>query len=200
MSKDPVDNIVWLPARDLKPNLYNPNVVFNTELTLLEESILRTGWVQPILVNTGLIIIDGFHRFSLSLISDKLRSIYAEEVPCVVLDVSDPEAMMMTIRMNRAKGKHAAIKMADIVQQLIDDYGLGPKDLMEGMGMTASEVELLYDGTLLKHVDWQSKKYSRAWIPIETRHHTHEELVEMGVESEEESEFERESEDDGNAG
>lgn len=199
MSKEPVDNIVWLPARDLQPNGYNPNTVFNTELRLLEESILRSGWVQPVLVNTNKIIIDGFHRWSLSCISNKLASKYAEEVPCVVLDISDAEAMMMTVRMNRAKGKHAAIKMADIVQILIDKYEMTPQDLVDGMGMTTSEIELLYDGTLLKHVDWQNKEYSRAWVPVETRNHTHDELVTMGIESEEDSEFERDSDDDGNS-
>lgn len=198
MSKEPVDNIVWIPARELKPNSYNPNVVFNTELNLLEESILRNGWVQPIVINPNKIIIDGFHRYSLSMISQKLQSKYAEEVPCVIVDISDAEAMMMTVRMNRAKGKHAAIRMSDIVQTLIDEHGLTPEDLISGMGMTDSEVALLYDGTLLKHVDWQSKKYSKAWIPVETRFLSEEELREMGIESEESVEFERESEDDGN--
>jgi len=198
MSNEPVDNVVWIPARELKPNGYNPNTVFNTELTLLEESILRDGWVQPIIINGNKIIIDGFHRWSLSCISDKLASKYAEEIPCVVLDIPDDEAMMMTVRMNRAKGKHAAIKMAEIVQILVDDYGRTPEDLVEGMGMTLSEIELLYDGTLLKHVNWQNKEYSKAWVPIETRFYTHEQLVNMGVESEEDSDFERESDDDGN--
>lgn len=198
MSKEPVDNIVWIPARELKPNSYNPNVVFNTELNLLEESILRNGWVQPIVINPNNIIIDGFHRYSLSMISKKLQSKYAEEVPCVIVDISDAEAMMMTVRMNRAKGKHAAIKMSDIVQTLIDEHGLTPEDLISGMGMTESEIGLLYDGTLLKHVDWQSKKYSKAWIPVETKFLSEEELREMGIETEESTEFERESEDDGN--
>lgn len=199
MSKEPVDNIVWIPARELKPNSYNPNTVFNTELTLLEESILKDGWVQPIIINPNYIIIDGFHRWSISCISEKLASRYAEEVPCVIVDKTDAEAMMMTVRMNRAKGKHAAIKMADIVQTLIDDHGCTPDDLVQGMGMTLSEIELLYDGTLLKHVNWQNKEYSRAWVPIETRFYTHEQLVDMGVESEDESDFERETEDDGDA-
>jgi ParB-like chromosome segregation protein Spo0J len=197
MSKEPVDNIVWIPARELKPNSYNPNVVFNTELNLLEESILRNGWVQPIVINPNKIIIDGYHRYSLSLMSAKLQSKYAEEVPCVIVDISDAEAMMMTVRMNRAKGKHAAIKMSDIVQELIDKYELSVDDLVSGMGMTESEVGLLYDGTLLKHVDWQSKKYSKAWVPVETKHLSEEELREMGIETEESSEFERESEDNG---
>lgn len=195
MSAEPVDNIVWIPSRELNPNSYNPNTVFNTELKLLEENILRHGWIQPILINKNNIIIDGFHRWSLSMISEPLKSKYAEEVPCVVMDIPDHEAIMLTVRMNRAKGKHAAIKMSSIVQQLVDDYGLSVEEMVDGMGMTKSEVELLYDGTLLKHVDWQNKKYSKAWVPIETRHHSHEELVEMGIEEPEE--FEREAENDG---
>lgn len=66
---DPINSIQWLDAGTLKANHYNPNVVMNTELRLLERSILQTGWIQPILVNANRIIIDGFHRWSLSKIS-----------------------------------------------------------------------------------------------------------------------------------
>jgi len=33
----------------------------NAEMNLIEKSILKTGWIQPILVNTNRTIIDGFH-------------------------------------------------------------------------------------------------------------------------------------------
>ena len=47
----------------LQANGYNPNVVLKTELELLEFSVLKTGWIQPILVSRDYVIIDGFHRF-----------------------------------------------------------------------------------------------------------------------------------------
>lgn len=165
--KDPIDNIVWLPSRELNGNSWNPNHVFNQELKLLEQSIIRDGWTQAISVNTNNMIIDGFHRWRLSMDSAVLVSRYAEEVPCVVLDKSDRDAMMMTVRMNRAKGTHAAFRMSELVQTLVDDWGVTPEEMIEEMGMTPGEVELLYDGSLLKRHKLEKYKYSNAWVPVE---------------------------------
>ena len=54
---NPIDNIKWLDANELNGNDYNPNVVFTPELKLLETSILKTGWVQPILISKDKTII-----------------------------------------------------------------------------------------------------------------------------------------------
>ncbi len=173
--KDPIDNVVWLPARELWANGWNPNVVFNTELRLLEETILELGWLQSILINPDKMIIDGFHRVQLSISSPRLQSRYAEEVPCAVADLSIPEAMMMTVRINRAKGQHVAYKMSDLVKTLVDEYGATIDDMVTGMGMTKSEISLLYDGTLIKRKELQTREYSKAWVPVETTHLSQEE-------------------------
>ena len=47
---DPIDKIEWRVANELNSNNYNPNVVFNKELKLLELSILKQGWIQPVLI------------------------------------------------------------------------------------------------------------------------------------------------------
>lgn len=173
--KHPIDNVQWIPSRELKANNYNPNAVLNSELKLLEESILSNGWVFPIVVNPNNIIIDGFHRWQLSLTSQKIRERDAEEVPCVVVDISDREAMMMTVRMNRAKGQHVAFRMSDLVQSLVDDYDVTPEEMIQKMGMTPGEVELLYDGSLLKRHKLKDYKYSNAWVPVDTDHLSEEE-------------------------
>ena len=108
---EPIENIQWLHASKLDSNDYNPNVVFTPELRLLEWSILKNGWVQPVLINKGHLIIDGFHRWRLSQDSKKLKKKYNGLTPCVVLDINRPEAMLLTIRINRAKGTHTALKM-----------------------------------------------------------------------------------------
>lgn len=167
--KHPIDDIIWLESRKLQGNSWNPNVVFTQELNLLEESILTMGWIFPIIVNRNYVIIDGFHRWMLSTTSQKIRERDAEEVPCVVVDIDDREAMMMTVRMNRAKGTHIAFRMSDLVQDLIDNYGVTPEECIQKMGMTPSEVVLLHDGSLLKHHKLEGYKYSNAWIPVETK-------------------------------
>jgi hypothetical protein len=164
---DPIDSIQWLEATTLKANHYNPNVVMNTELKLLERSIMQTGWIQPILVNANRIIIDGFHRWSLSKISESMRERYAGKVPCAVLEIPDWKAMLLTVRINRAKGSHIAFKMSALVRELVDKHNVSPEQIVIEMGATNDEVNLLLQENVFKQRDIQNWKYSKAWKPIE---------------------------------
>ena len=164
---DPINNIVWLKAHDLKANHYNPNVVLNSELRLLERSILQTGWIQPILVNTNGVIIDGFHRWSLSKLSEELQSRYKGKVPCAVLDIPDWKAMVLTVRINRAKGTHIAFKMSGLVRELVNTHKIPPEQVVIELGATDEEVNLLLQENVFKQKDIQNWKYSKAWKPVE---------------------------------
>lgn len=139
------------------------------ELRLLETSLIKTGWVQPILVSPELTIIDGFHRWALMQESKPLRERYAGKLPCAIIKCSEPEAMMLTIRMNRAKGSHVAVRMSDIVQTLINTYGLTRGEIMEGIGATKDEVDLLYQDSIFEAKGMANYRYSKAWVPRETR-------------------------------
>ena len=57
-SKEPIDNIQWRDSKSLEANGWNPNVVFTPELKLLERSILKCGWIQPIIINPDGMVID----------------------------------------------------------------------------------------------------------------------------------------------
>lgn len=165
--QQPISNIEWKLAKDLNPNDYNPNRVLAQEFKILVLNILRFGWIQPILINKNNIIIDGFHRWKLSMDSEELYKKYSGRVPCVVMDIDDREAMLLTIRMNRAKGVHEASAMAKIAKKLIDDFGMTPKILQTELGMSDREIELLLSDTVfdIKNIDeWQ---YSKAWYPYE---------------------------------
>ena len=166
---DPINEIYWLEASELKANHYNPNVVFNAELRLLERSILKTGWVQPVLINTGRVIIDGFHRWKLSQDSPAIRERYNGKVPCAVLPVGDDQAMLLTIRMNRAKGTHVAVRMSSIVKDLIDKHHLDPDQIAQEIGATRDEIDLLYQDSIFKAKNLAEYKYSKAWEPREVK-------------------------------
>lgn len=163
--KHPIDSIEWVPVDDLQANSWNPNFVYTQELRLLERSILQQGWIQPILINRERLIIDGFHRASLAKTSKAVRSLTSGKVPCAVLDVSTAEAMMLTVRMNRAKGSHIAIKMHELVAELVTVHGQTPKYIAESIGATADEVELLLQDGVFKALKIEEHKYSTAWIP-----------------------------------
>jgi len=165
---DPVDHIEWRDGETLNPNFWNPNVVFNPELHLLERSILRTGWVQPILINPDGIIIDGFHRWRLAMTSKPLLQRYRGRVPCSVIDVDELGAMLLTVRMNRAKGSHIATRMHEFVTRLLNDFHVDPTWLAQEIGATKEEIDLLTQENVFKARKLQDHRYSRAWYPIET--------------------------------
>lgn len=161
----PIDNIKWIKATELKANDYNPNVVFNQELKLLELSLKKNGWIQPILITQDNEIIDGFHRYSLCKMSKDVSDLHNGEVPCAILNLTEPERMLLTIRINRAKGSHVAVKMSHIIKTLIKEYGLDPKYVAENIGATKEEIDLLMMDDVFKKLDIQNYKYSKAWGP-----------------------------------
>ncbi|WP_372672558.1 ParB N-terminal domain-containing protein [Amycolatopsis kentuckyensis] len=176
---DPLDHIRWVDADQLDANTWNPNRVHGTELKLLARSMLTTGWIQPLLVNPDGLIIDGYHRWRLSSsggadghgkwkrLAAQVRERWGGRVPVAVLDVDRPTAMLMTIRINRAKGTHVAVSMSEIVRELIAEHAMDPQEIATEMGATLDEVNLLaQDGVFaVKGIkDWA---YSPAWYPAE---------------------------------
>lgn len=165
---EPISQVQWLDAGDLLANSWNPNIVMTQELKLLERSMLITGWVQPILCTPENLIIDGFHRTMLSRESAALKKRYGGKVPCAVLDIDRGQAMVMTIRMNRAKGSHVAVRMSEIVRELIDVLHYDPQEVAVEIGATADEVELLRQDGVFKMKSIDKHVYNRAWYPRET--------------------------------
>ncbi len=166
---DPISNIEWRLAASLKANEYNPNVVHSPEMKLLERSILMTGWVQPILIAADGTIIDGFHRATLARSSPALLEAYSGRVPCAVLQVDRPQAMILTIRMNRAKGTHVAVRMSEIVHELVQQHGLTRAAIALELGATLAEVDLLLQDGVFKAKKIAQHQYSKAWYPRESR-------------------------------
>jgi ParB-like chromosome segregation protein Spo0J len=166
---EPLSRIEWRRADGLRSNDYNPNVVFTPELRLLELSILRHGWIQPVVIREDGTIIDGFHRWALSRDSKALRAKYGGQLPCVVFKLSDEDAMLLTIRMNRAKGTHVALRMAHLVKRLVDGCGADPDYIAREIGAPRAEVDLLYQDNLFKARKLDQAPYSEAWAPAESR-------------------------------
>lgn len=166
---DPVTNVTWRHVSSLRPNAYNPNLVLEPELRLLEHSILTSGWLHALLVTPAGTIIDGFHRFMLSVESPALQARYKGQVPCVVLDIGEAEAKALTVRINRAKGSHAAARMSDLVKSLIDEHGWTPARVATEIGATRDEVDLLYQDSIFKAKNMDKYRYSHAWVPLDVK-------------------------------
>lgn len=167
---EPLEHLRWMHWSKLKANDYNPNCVQKEELRLLELSILLTRWVQPVLVRAGdLEIIDGFHRWSLTRDSRALLDRYGGHLPVVTLELSRPQAMLVTVRMNRAKGQHVALRMSDLVRELVEQHGLSGEEVATGIGAHPGEIDLLLSPGAFKARNLKDVPYSKAWVPYEER-------------------------------
>jgi len=167
VGEHPVDRIVWRDVDELHTNQWNPNIVHGPELRLLETSILETGWVQPILTTAAGLVIDGENRLSLARSSKAIRKRDGGRVPCAILDITEAQAMLLTVRINRAKGTHVAIRMSELVKSVIDEGGIDPDEVARQLGATRAEVDLLYQDDVFKARDIPNRRYSKAWIPVE---------------------------------
>lgn len=167
MESDPLFNIQIVEAKSLKPNHWNPNRVLKAEYDLLVNNMISLGWVQPIIINKNNIIIDGFHRWRIAQDVQSIVDKYEGKVPVVVLDIDDRQAMIYTIRMNRAKGVHASNGMQAIAKILVKEYKMTEQELEYELGMSSTEVELLLSDSVLTARNSKDWKYNKAWYPIE---------------------------------
>lgn len=165
LSEHPISQIEWIHVSNLKANDYNPNVVMKQELKLLKLSLLSQGWIQPILVTEEGVIIDGFHRYLLTHEDNEVDALTAGFVPCVKMNLTEAERMLLTIRINRAKGSHVAFRMADIVKKLINECEYTPKQVAQQIGATKDEIDLLLQEDVFKKLDIENHQYSKAWYP-----------------------------------
>jgi ParB-like chromosome segregation protein Spo0J len=134
MAKQPVSKnfhtlerveIVWKNVNEIEPNNYNPNRQSDMDFELLCRSIEEDGFTQPILINkdTGKIV-DGEHRWrACRILSQQPGKERFAMVPCVITDMTPEQAMISTLRHNRARGNEDLNRAAAVIQEL-DEMGV----------------------------------------------------------------------------
>lgn len=162
----PLSGIQWVDPNNLTHNSYNPNHVFKPEMLLLKISLLSSGWTQPVVAREGGVIVDGFHRWSLSKTDPDIRAMTGGKVPVVFLssEMEEGDLMMATIRHNRARGKHSALLMGSIIRDLIDTHGYTSDEVKVKLGMEEEEVTRLYTLSTSPE-DAGSESFGKAWVP-----------------------------------
>lgn len=163
----PIDNIKWVDVNLLRANDYNPNVVLTQELNLLKFSLLRQGWIQPVLalLNDNQII-DGYHRWWLCSNDKEVSAMTNGKVPVVYFDMDEAKRMCLTIRINRAKGNHIALKMHEIVYKLHNTYSMSIDEIGKEIGANKKEVELLLAEGVFAVKNIKEYQFSKAWKPV----------------------------------
>lgn len=169
----PINNVRWIHTDDLRSNAWNPNHVLGPEFVLIKKSLMTNGWIQPVLVSeevdgdgkTYYEIIDGFHRSTMTKIDAEVAAMTGGRVPAAVLRLSVAERMMLTVRINRAKGSHQASLMHKLIKGLIEDHGVSIDEVCAGIGASPHEVERLMMDNVFVKLDIENHTYSQAWRP-----------------------------------
>lgn len=144
----------------LYANDYNPNRMPDTEMNLLKESILKFGFIFPIVASWDkekqkYRIIDGYHRF------EALKRIGADEVTIVDMNLNYHDAVQLTVLMNRIKGLHQVELMSDLVLKL-ENLGLEDSEICDNLGMEAEEYLRLKQQLGIAHA-FKNHEYSSSW-------------------------------------
>lgn len=163
---EPVDFVRWVKNDDVHANDYNPNSVAPPEMKLLEHSITKDGYTQPIVTwpNDGIEVVDGFHRHRVGKESAAVRTRVHGYLPVVQIRPTQEDKndrMAATIRHNRARGAHKVESMSEIVVELKRRFWSDER-ISKELGMDGDEVLRLQQITGLASV-FADEDFSEAW-------------------------------------
>lgn len=160
-------NIVDMPIDSLRLFDWRTNYVLKPDMDLLKLSLKDFGWLQPIIVRAAdSRIIDGAHRW-IAAQDEKVAKKLGSAVPCVIVDCDEIDAMVMHIRMNRARGEIFARPFSKLMRKIVLSDKYDPEELEDILVMSVDEVDLMLSGGLLKQRKIPEHTYSRAWVPVE---------------------------------
>lgn len=166
--REPVDCVLWVRANEVQANDYNPNSVAPPEMRLLQMSIMRDGYTQPIVAwpaeSGGWEVVDGFHRNRVGREVGAVRKRVRGRLPISVINpdrTSREDRIAATIRHNRARGRHQVDAMADIVLDLAR-RGKDDAWIANELGMDPDEVLRLKQVTGLAEL-FADREFSEAW-------------------------------------
>lgn len=161
-------NIHDVPLSSLKAPSWGSTYLLRPEKMLLRLSMIESGWLQPLVVRlSDQTIIDGTKRWDMALSEDKFLNKYGKSAPVIYHDVDEIDAMVLHVRLNRARGNPHPVGLSALLKKIIYSGKYNEKDLSSILLMSDDEVDLLLSRGLLKKKNWEKYEYSRAWVPIE---------------------------------
>ena len=107
--------VVEIGIEELTPNPWNPNRMSEAMRGKLKAYLQREGFVEPLVVRPlgeGYQILGGFHRWGIG------KELGYRTIPCVVVDVDDQRAKVLTINLNEMKGQSLPSLLASLIHDL----------------------------------------------------------------------------------
>ena len=118
----PTMEIKELPLKDLKPAVYNPRKKLkkgDKEYEKIKQSLLKFGYVDPIIVNEDLTVIGGHQRLTV------LKDLNYETAKCVIVDLPKEDEKALNIALNKITGQWDEALLADLLLDLQEsDFNL----------------------------------------------------------------------------
>jgi len=164
---EPVDCVQWVREDLVEGNDYNPNSIAPPELKLLELSINKDGFTQPIVshrADARHVVVDGFHRQQIGRKSKPIYERLHGYLPIVNIRAGGSgrsNRIASTIRHNRARGIHGIQPMTSVVVTLLES-GWSEGMVAESLGMDAEEVHRFMQISGLPGL-FRYHAYSRSW-------------------------------------
>ena len=122
MTNQPTMEIKELPLKELKPAAYNPRKKLkkgDKEYEKIKQSLLKFGYVDPIIVNEDLTVIGGHQRLTV------LKDLDYETAKCVIVDLSKEDEKALNIALNKITGQWDEALLADLLLDLQEsDFNL----------------------------------------------------------------------------
>jgi ParB/RepB/Spo0J family partition protein len=128
--------IVEIGVEKLTPNSWNPNRMSEEMRSKLKVYIEREGFVEPIVVRPqeeGYEILGGFHRWQIA------KDLGYSTVPCVVVNLDDRRAKILSVNLNEMKGQSLPSLLASLVHDLSKELTL--EDLETQLPYSVSELK-----------------------------------------------------------
>ena len=122
MTNQPTMEIKELSQKELKPAAYNPRKKLkkgDKEYEKIKQSLLKFGYVDPIIVNEDLTVIGGHQRLTV------LKDLDYETAKCVIVDLPKEDEKALNIALNKITGQWDEALLADLLLDLQEsDFNL----------------------------------------------------------------------------
>jgi ParB family chromosome partitioning protein len=130
-----------LSTGSLRPNARNPRRTFaNDELDELAASLRERGIIQPIIVRQLRGTADGYEIVAGERRWRAAQRAGLHEVPVVVIEATDAEALQLAIIENVQRADLNALEEAEGYRALIDEFGNSQEDVAKIVGKSRSYV------------------------------------------------------------
>jgi hypothetical protein len=161
-------NIETVNINSLRPARWATTHLLRPDERLLIQSMSDWGWLQPLVVRAeDRTIIDGNLRWVIAKEERPVSAKVGEDVPVVWVSCDEVDAMVLHVRLNRARGMQVATKLSSLLKWVAASGKYDARAIKNMLVMTGEEYEVLADGQYLKRKSIKEHSYSRGWVPVE---------------------------------